>query len=179
MLADIDADYVIDHMGYMLESDGLGRAEFDRLIDVVSRSRGWMKLSVPIDSRGMATMRSCGHSRVRSSTLAAAARSGAAIGPHIPNGQMDTGKLLNLLADWCPMARNATASSATTRGGCTASEMTTPSSLTTGAMLCEVQRLPTPAPRGRTYTHAGVTIWPCANSPRTLPGSRSRWRRQQ
>ena len=31
-LAGLDADFVIDHMGYMLESDGLTHTDFDRLI---------------------------------------------------------------------------------------------------------------------------------------------------
>ena len=31
-LADLEADFVIDHMGYMLESDGLTRQDFDRLV---------------------------------------------------------------------------------------------------------------------------------------------------
>jgi predicted TIM-barrel fold metal-dependent hydrolase len=102
MLADIDADYVIDHMGYMLESDGLGRTEFDRLIDAVSRSRGWMKLSGPyrlakdgnyekLRPFARAIVDACGARTVWGSDW-----------PHIPNGQMDTGQLLNLLADWVP-----------------------------------------------------------------------------
>ena len=37
-LAGLDADFVIDHMGYMLESDGLTDADFDRLLG--SRSAG-------------------------------------------------------------------------------------------------------------------------------------------
>ena len=104
MLADIDGDYVIDHMGYMLESDGLTRADFDRLIGAVSRSRGWMKLS------GAYRLAKDGHYeklRPLARTIVDAIGERTLWGsdwPHIPNGQMDTGQLLNLLADWVPDA---------------------------------------------------------------------------
>ena len=46
-LPEIESDFVIDHMGYMLESDGLTRADFDRLLRAVHDGRGWFKLSGP------------------------------------------------------------------------------------------------------------------------------------
>lgn len=39
-LGRLDADFVIDHMGYMLESDGLGPADFDRLIGMIPGGPG-------------------------------------------------------------------------------------------------------------------------------------------
>lgn len=104
VLADIDGDYVIDHMGYMLESDGLGRAEFDRLIAAVSRSRGWMKLSGPYR-----LAKDGNYAKLRPLARAIVDAVGdrtiwGSDWPHIPNGQMDTGQLLNLLADWVPDA---------------------------------------------------------------------------
>lgn len=104
VLADIDGDYVIDHMGYMLESDGLGRTEFDRLIDAVSRSRGWMKLSGPYR-----LAKDGNYAKLRPFARAIVDAVGdrtvwGSDWPHIPNGQMDTGQLLDLLADWVPDA---------------------------------------------------------------------------
>jgi len=103
-LADIDSDYVIDHMGYMLESDGLTRADFDRLIASVERGRGWMKLSGPYR-----LAKDGDFERLRPYAAAIVAALGARTvwgsdWPHIPNGQMDTGRLLNLLGDWVPDA---------------------------------------------------------------------------
>jgi len=43
-LGDLDVDFVIDHMGYMLESDGLTRSDFDRLLDVMQRGCGWFEI---------------------------------------------------------------------------------------------------------------------------------------
>lgn len=107
-LADFETDYVIDHMGYMLESDGLDRADFDRLVAAMQRGRGWMKLSGP-------------YRVARDGNFARLAPLAAAIvdalpertiwgsdWPHIPLGDRDTGELLNLLAEWVPddAARN-------------------------------------------------------------------------
>jgi predicted TIM-barrel fold metal-dependent hydrolase len=46
-LADLEDRFVIDHMGYMLEADGLTRADFDRLLAVLEQASGWIKLSGP------------------------------------------------------------------------------------------------------------------------------------
>ncbi len=101
-LAEVEIDFVIDHMGYMLESDGLTRADFDRLLEAVAYSTGWMKLSGPyrvakdgnytkLRPLARAIVEAVGHRTIWGSDW-----------PHIPNGQMDTGNLLNLLADWVP-----------------------------------------------------------------------------
>jgi 2-pyrone-4,6-dicarboxylate lactonase len=104
-LADLDATFVIDHMGYMLESDGLTRADFDRLLEVIASGRGWIKLSAPYrlakdgDYRRLAPL---------ATALIEAAPDRIIWGsdwPHIPEGGRDTGELLNLLATWAPDAR--------------------------------------------------------------------------
>jgi predicted TIM-barrel fold metal-dependent hydrolase len=101
-LSDLEADFVIDHMGYMLESDGLTRSDFDRLLTVIASGRGWIKLSAPyrIAKDG---------NYARLQPLVAAVMDAAprrviwgSDWPHIPDGDKDTGELLNLLATWMP-----------------------------------------------------------------------------
>jgi predicted TIM-barrel fold metal-dependent hydrolase len=108
-LADFEDDFVIDHMGYMLESDGLTAADFQALLQVFQQGKCWMKLS--------------GANRVaKTAPLAAVAPVAKAFiatrpdrliwgsdWPHLPDAHTDTGELLNLLADWTanPQIRNA------------------------------------------------------------------------
>ncbi len=101
-MGDLEDDFVIDHMGYMLEADGLTRADFDRLLAVLDRGKCWIKLSGP-------------YRIAKYKPLASVAPIGRALverrpdrliwgsdWPHLPDGQRDTGELLNLLADWAP-----------------------------------------------------------------------------
>jgi 2-pyrone-4,6-dicarboxylate lactonase len=101
-LGDVPCDFVIDHMGYMLESDGLTRADFDRLLGAMQRGRGWMKLSGPyrvardgnfdkLAPLARAIVDALGERTVWGSDW-----------PHIPDGARDTGALLDLLGDWIP-----------------------------------------------------------------------------
>ncbi len=46
-LGTLEIDYVIDHMGYMLEEDGLTEADFSRLLALMKQGRCWIKLSAP------------------------------------------------------------------------------------------------------------------------------------
>jgi len=101
-LAEIDDDFVIDHMGYMLESDGLTPADFARLLDVMKDGRAWLKLSGPYriaKERGYAAVAHLAQAIV-------AARPDRVLWgsdwPHLPDGSRDTGELLNLLLDWSP-----------------------------------------------------------------------------
>jgi predicted TIM-barrel fold metal-dependent hydrolase len=94
--------FVIDHMGYMLEADGLTAADFDRLLRVLEQGRCWIKLSGPYriaKHKPLSSLQSLGQSLV-------ATRPDRLLWgsdwPHLPNGQRDTGELLNLLADWAP-----------------------------------------------------------------------------
>jgi 2-pyrone-4,6-dicarboxylate lactonase len=101
-LADFEDTFVIDHMGYMLEADGLTAADFDRLLRVLEQGRCWIKLSGPYriaKHKPLSSLQSLGRSLV-------ATRPDRLLWgsdwPHLPNGQRDTGELINLLADWAP-----------------------------------------------------------------------------
>ena len=105
-LAELDATFVIDHMGYMLESDGLTNTDFDRLLDVVSKSKAWIKLSAPYR---LAKDGNFERLRPMARGLIEVAPDRIIWGsdwPHIPEGGKDTGTLLNLLADWAPDAES-------------------------------------------------------------------------
>ena len=101
-LAELEIDFVMDHMGYMLEKDGLNDGDFDHMLDLVRDRRGWLKLSGPY--------RLARHSSVEAvdaiaTAIAAAAPQKVLWGsdwPHIPDGDRDTGELLNMLAGWAP-----------------------------------------------------------------------------
>ena len=101
-LADFDDTFMIDHVGYMKESDGLTRSDFDRLLSVVDGGRCYVKLSGPYRVAGdkpLSSVAPLGRALVE-------ARPDRLVWgsdwPHRPNGQRDTGELLNLLADWAP-----------------------------------------------------------------------------
>jgi predicted TIM-barrel fold metal-dependent hydrolase len=103
-LGGLDATFVIDHMGYMLESDGLTHSDFDRLINVISKGRGWIKLSAPYR---LAKDGNFERLKPMARAIIEAAPDRVIWGsdwPHIPEGGKDTGTLLNLLADWAPDA---------------------------------------------------------------------------
>ena len=100
--AALEIDFVIDHMGYMLESDGLTEADFERLLGLLRDSRCWLKLSAPYrlaKTRGYEAVEEVAKAIVR-------AAPGKAIWgsdwPHIPGSGRDTGELLNLLVKWAP-----------------------------------------------------------------------------
>ncbi|MEV8350775.1 amidohydrolase family protein [Streptomyces niveus] len=101
-LADLEDRFVIDHMGYMKESDGLTGADFDGLLRVMDGGRCYVKLSGPYriaKDRPLAAVEPIGRALV-------AARPDRLVWgsdwPHLPDGGRDTGELLNLLADWAP-----------------------------------------------------------------------------
>lgn len=101
-LADLEDPFVIDHMGYMLEADGLTAADFDRLLRVLELGSCWIKLSGPYriaKKRPLSSVEPVGRALV--STRADRLLWGSDW-PHLPDGQRDTGELLNLLADWAP-----------------------------------------------------------------------------
>lgn len=101
-LADLEDAYVIDHMGYMLESDGLTASDADRLLAVLAQGSCWIKLSGPYriaKQKPLSVLAPLGRSLV--ATRADRLLWGSDW-PHLPDGQRDTGALLNLLADWAP-----------------------------------------------------------------------------
>jgi 2-pyrone-4,6-dicarboxylate lactonase len=106
-LADFDQPYVIDHMGYMKEEDGLTPADADRLLTVL-RDNGncWIKLSGPYriaKDKPLSSVQELGAALV--STRPDRLLWGSDW-PHLPNGQRDTGELLNLLPTWAPDAED-------------------------------------------------------------------------
>jgi predicted TIM-barrel fold metal-dependent hydrolase len=89
-------------MGYMLEADGLGPADADRMLRVLAQGSCWIKLSGPYriaKGKPLASVEPLGRSLV-------ATRPDRLLWgsdwPHLPNGQRDTGELLDVLADWAP-----------------------------------------------------------------------------
>jgi 2-pyrone-4,6-dicarboxylate lactonase len=103
-LADLDTDFVIDHMGYMLEEDGLTDADFARLVDLMKAGRCHIKLSAPYrlaKTRGYEAVEDVAKALVRAAPEKAIWGSDW---PHIPQSGRDTGELLNLLPTWAPDA---------------------------------------------------------------------------
>jgi 2-pyrone-4,6-dicarboxylate lactonase len=101
-LAGLDATFVIDHMGYMLERDGLTSGDFDRLLEVIRAGRGWIKLSAPYR---LVTDGQFDKLKPMARAVIEAAPERVIWGsdwPHIPEGGKDTGTLLNLLGEWAP-----------------------------------------------------------------------------
>jgi predicted TIM-barrel fold metal-dependent hydrolase len=101
-LAELEDPFVIDHMGYMLEAEGLTETDFDRLLALLQRGQCWIKLSGPYriaKDKPLSYVEPIGRALVQ-------ARPDRLIWgsdwPHLPNGQRDTGELLNLLAHWAP-----------------------------------------------------------------------------
>jgi predicted TIM-barrel fold metal-dependent hydrolase len=98
-LADLEDTFVIDHMGYLTESG----PEFDqRLLAVLAQGSCWIKLSGAYrvaKNKPLSSVAPWGRALV-------AARPDRLIWgsdwPHLPDGQRDTGEILNLLANWAP-----------------------------------------------------------------------------
>lgn len=101
-LRTLETDFVIDHMGYMLEADGLTQDDFDRLLDLMKTGNCWLKLSAPYR-----LAKTSGYAAVEgvAKAIVQAAPEKAIWGsdwPHIPGSSRDTGELLNLLLKWAP-----------------------------------------------------------------------------
>ena len=99
-LADVRSDFVIDHMGYMLEEDGLTPADFERLLKLLKHGNCWLKLSAPYR---IAKHRGYEAIAPMAQKIIAAAPHKVIWGsdwPHIPDSTRDTGELLNLLGAW-------------------------------------------------------------------------------
>jgi predicted TIM-barrel fold metal-dependent hydrolase len=99
-LADVQSDFVIDHMGYMLEEDGLTPADFERLLNLLKDGNCWLKLSAPYR---IAKHRGYDAVAPMAQKIIEAAPHKVIWGydwPHIPDSTRDTGELLNLLGAW-------------------------------------------------------------------------------
>lgn len=101
-LADLEDVFVIDHMGYLVADEGLTDRDGERLLAVLRQGSCYVKLSGPYRVAGRRP-------------LSAVAPLGRALvqtrpdrliwgsdWPHLPDGQRDTGELVNLVADWAP-----------------------------------------------------------------------------
>jgi predicted TIM-barrel fold metal-dependent hydrolase len=103
-LADFEDTFVIDHMGYMKRSDGLTPADFNRLRAILAGGHCYIKLSGPYrvaPGQPLTSVLPIGRALIQ-------ARPDRLVWgsdwPHLPDGQRDTGEVLNLLADWAPDA---------------------------------------------------------------------------
>lgn len=100
--ADLEDTFVIDHMGYMLESEGATAEDFSGLLSVLQEGACWIKLSGPYR---IAKTKPLSSVAPVARALVAARPDRLIWGsdwPHLPDGQRDTGEILNLLADWAP-----------------------------------------------------------------------------
>lgn len=101
-LGTFKSEFVIDHMGYMLEEDGLTEADFMKLLGLMRDGQCWLKLSGPYriaKKRGYAAVEALAKSIVDAAPNRALWGSDW---PHIPESGRDTGELLNLLTKWAP-----------------------------------------------------------------------------
>jgi 2-pyrone-4,6-dicarboxylate lactonase len=100
-LADLEDTFVIDHLGYMTEPD----PDFERrLLAVLAQGSCWIKLS---GAYRVAKHKPLSSVAAWGKALVAARPDRLIWGsdwPHLPDGQRDTGEILNLLADWAPTA---------------------------------------------------------------------------
>jgi 2-pyrone-4,6-dicarboxylate lactonase len=101
-LGELEDTFVIDHMGYMIESEGATEADAERLLDVLRLGSCYVKLSgayriardeplTVVEPLGRALVQTRPDRLIWGSDW-----------PHLTNGQRDTGEVLNLLADWAP-----------------------------------------------------------------------------
>ena len=98
-LADLQDTFVIDHMGYMTESDP---AFEERLLALLRQGSCWIKLS---GAYRVAKYKPLGSVAPLGRALVATRPDRLIWGsdwPHLTDGQRDTGEILNLLADWAP-----------------------------------------------------------------------------
>jgi predicted TIM-barrel fold metal-dependent hydrolase len=95
-------DFVIDHMGYMLEEDGLRSEDFSALLDLLGGGRCYLKLS---GAYRIAKHRGYEFIEPVAKAIVERAPDRALWGsdwPHISYSDRDTGELLNLLERWAP-----------------------------------------------------------------------------
>jgi 2-pyrone-4,6-dicarboxylate lactonase len=103
-LATLTIDFVIDHMGYMLEEDGLKSNDFAELLNLLDGSHAHLKLS---GAYRIAKKRGYAFVEPVATAIVERAPERAIWGsdwPHISNSEIDTGDLLSLLERWAPSA---------------------------------------------------------------------------
>jgi 2-pyrone-4,6-dicarboxylate lactonase len=95
-------DFVIDHMGYMLEEDGLKSNDFAELLKLLDGDHAYLKLS---GAYRIAKNRCYDFVEPVAKAIVERAPERALWGsdwPHISNAEIDTGELLSLLERWAP-----------------------------------------------------------------------------
>jgi 2-pyrone-4,6-dicarboxylate lactonase len=98
----LQTDFVIDHMGYMLEEDGLKAKDFSALLDLLAGGHCFLKLS---GAYRIAKLRGYEYVEPVARAIVERAPDRALWGsdwPHISYSDRDTGELVNLLARWAP-----------------------------------------------------------------------------
>jgi 2-pyrone-4,6-dicarboxylate lactonase len=98
----LQIDFVIDHMGYMLEEDGLRSEDFSALLDLLGCGHCYLKLS---GAYRIAKHRSYEFVEPVAKAIVERAADRAVWGsdwPHISNSDRDTGELVSLLERWAP-----------------------------------------------------------------------------
>jgi 2-pyrone-4,6-dicarboxylate lactonase len=98
----LQIDFVIDHMGYMLEEDGLRSEDFSALLDLLACGHCYLKLS---GAYRIAKHRSYEFVEPVAKAIVERAPDRAVWGsdwPHISNSDRDTGELVSLLERWAP-----------------------------------------------------------------------------
>ena len=98
----LQIDFVIDHMGYMLEEDGLRTDDFSALLDLLESGRCYLKLS---GAYRIAKHRGYEFVEPVAKAIVERAPDRAVWGsdwPHISYSDRDTGELVNLLERWAP-----------------------------------------------------------------------------
>jgi 2-pyrone-4,6-dicarboxylate lactonase len=101
-LRGLQVDFVIDHMGYMLEEDGLRSADFSALLDLLASGHCYLKLS---GAYRIAKHRGYEYVEPVAKAIVERAPDRALWGsdwPHISYSDRDTGELVNLLERWAP-----------------------------------------------------------------------------
>ena len=101
-LQTLKTDFVIDHMGYMLEEDGLRSQDFSALLDLLEGGRCYLKLSA---AYRIAKLKGYDYVDPVAKAIVERAPERAVWGsdwPHISYSDRDTGELLNLLERWAP-----------------------------------------------------------------------------
>ena len=103
-LGTLQIDFVIDHMGYMLEEDGLNKSDFLALLDLLDKGRCYLKLS---GAYRIAKQRSLDYVEPVAKAIVERAPERAIFGsdwPHISFSHLDSGALVSLLERWAPSA---------------------------------------------------------------------------
>jgi 2-pyrone-4,6-dicarboxylate lactonase len=98
----LQIDFVIDHMGYMLEEDGLRSEDFSALLDLLAGGHCYLKLS---GAYRIAKLRGYEYVQPVAKAIVDRAPERALWGsdwPHISYADRDTGELLSLLERWAP-----------------------------------------------------------------------------